>query len=328
MRVPLRLRVDCTAPIIVDMNAEPRAPIGADSNDTRAGICPRAGHVLGLNPDGFHKIAYVEWGAPDSPRVVVCVHGLTRQGRDFDALARALAARGNRVICPDVAGRGLSDRLPNADHYAAPQYLADMTALIARLGVEAVDWVGTSMGGLIGLLLAAKPNAPVRRLVLNDIGPFIARAALQEIADYLGRDPHFPDAAAAEAYMRDVHAGFGPLGDAEWAHLARHSVRAEPGGGFRLRYDPALAVPFRKAAETDADLWAAWAKVRAPVLVLRGENSKVLSADTARAMTAGGPDGAGPKAAIVTFPGVGHAPALMAEGQIAAVADWLPPPIS
>ena len=284
---------------------------------------PRARNLLGLDPDGFHKIAYIEWGEPASARVVVCVHGLTRQGRDFDFLARALAAKGFRVVCPDMAGRGLSDRLADPANYAAPQYLADMTALIARLGVERVDWVGTSMGGLIGLLFAAKPNAPMRRLVLNDIGPFIAKAALQNIAGYLGTDPFFADFAAAVAYMRDVHAGFGPLGDDGWAHLARHSVLAEPGGGFRLRYDPALAGPFRRAAEADADLWAAWVKVRAPVLVLRGERSEVLSPDTARAMAAGGPEGAGPKAEVVTFPGVGHAPALMSGDQIAKVADWL-----
>jgi pimeloyl-ACP methyl ester carboxylesterase len=305
------------------MNSEPGAPIGAFSNNALAGIRPRAGHLLGLDPDGFHKIAYVEWGDPGSARVVVCVHGLTRQGRDFDFLARALAAKGFRVVCPDVAGRGLSDRLADPQNYAAPQYLADMTALIARLGVERIDWVGTSMGGLIGLLLAARSNSPVRRLVLNDIGPFVAKAALQNIAGYVGVDPLFPDFAAAEEYMRAVHVGFGPLADEEWAHLARHSVRANPGGGFRLLYDPAIADPFRKAAESDADLWSAWAKVRAPVLVLRGEASEVLSPDTVRLMAAGGPDGAGPKAEVVTFPGVGHAPALMNGNQIAKVADWL-----
>ena len=283
---------------------------------------PRAGRLLGLNPEGFHRIAYVEWGDAYAERVVVCVHGLTRQGRDFDFLAHALATRGFRVVCPDVAGRGLSDRLPDPKHYAAPQYLADMTVLIARLGVERVDWVGTSMGGLIGLLLAAQPHTPIRRLVLNDIGPFIAKAALQNIAAYLGADPLFPDLAAAEAYVRDVHSGFGPLTEEGWRHLALHSVRAEP-GGYRLRYDPALAGPFRATAEADADLWAAWAKVRAPVLVLRGELSEVLGAETARLMAAGGPDGAGPKAEIVPFSGVGHAPSLMGEDQIGKVADWL-----
>jgi pimeloyl-ACP methyl ester carboxylesterase len=179
------------------------------------------------------------------------------------------------------------------------------------------------MGGLIGLLLAAQPQSPVKRLVLNDIGPFVTKAALHKIADYLGRDPFFPDFAAAVAYTKTVHEGFGPLPEAGWEHLARHSVRAEPNGGYRLRYDPALAGPFRAVLEADADLWPVWAKPRVPVLVLRGERSEVLTAETARAMTAGGVDGQGPKAELVTFPAVGHAPALMGDDQIGPLADWL-----
>ena len=284
---------------------------------------PRAGRLLGLNPDGFHKIAYVEWGDPKAARVVVCVHGLTRQGRDFDSLAQALMAKGFRVICPDIAGRGLSDWLPDPKHYVASQYLADMTALIARLGAAEIDWIGTSMGGLIGLWLAAQPNTPVRRLVLNDIGPFIAKTALQRIADYLGTDPTFSDLAAATTYMRDVHAGFGPLNDDGWRHLALHSVRSDPGGGLRLRYDPKIAIGFRAQADKDADLWLLWSKVRAPILVLRGELSDVLSPETARLMAAGGPEATGPKADLVTIAGVGHAPALINEEQIGRVAEWL-----
>jgi pimeloyl-ACP methyl ester carboxylesterase len=284
---------------------------------------PRAGHLLGLDPDGFHRIAYVEWGDPGAERVAVCVHGLTRQGRDFDFIARALAARGFRVVCPDVAGRGLSDRLADPKHYGMPQYLADMTALIARLGVERIDWIGTSMGGVIGLLLAARPRTPLCRLVLNDIGPFIPKAALAPIVAYLGTDPFFPDLGAVEVHMRDVHAGFGPLPDEGWRHLALHSVRPEPGGGFRLRYDPRLAEPFRKSVETDADLWPIWGKIRMPVLGVRGGRSELLGPETARQMAAGGPDGTGPRAEIVEFAGVGHAPALMTENQIGPVADWL-----
>lgn len=283
---------------------------------------PRVDSVLGLDAGGFHRVAYTEWGDRASSRVVVCVHGLTRQGRDFDFLAAALAARDCRVVCPDVPGRGLSDRLPDPQSYGAPQYLADMTALIARLGVAELDWIGTSMGGLIGMLLAARANTPIRRLVLNDIGPFIPQAALQRIAGYLGADPLFADMGAAERYMRAVHAGFGPLADEGWRHLALHSVRADP-GGFRLRYDPAIAGPFRAAAETDAAMWPVWAHVRVPVLVLRGAASDVLTAETARLMAAGGPDGTGPKARLVEFPGVGHAPALMDQDQIETVARWL-----
>lgn len=283
---------------------------------------PRSGHVLCLGSGAFHRVAYTEWGDRASSRVVVCVHGLTRQGRDFDFLAAELAARGYRVVCPDVAGRGLSDHLFDTKGYAAPQYLADMTTLIARLGVAELDWIGTSMGGLIGMLLAARANTPIRRLVLNDIGPFIPQAALQRIARYLGADPLFADMGAAERYMREVHAGFGPLADEGWRHLALHSVRADP-GGFRLRYDPAIATAFTAATETDAEMWPVWAQIRVPVLVLRGAASDVLTAETARLMTAGGPDGAGLKARLVEFPGVGHAPALMDQDQIETVARWL-----
>ncbi len=286
------------------------------------GSC-RVDYVLGLNAEGFHRVAYADWGGPSARRTAVCVHGLTRQGRDFDFLAAALVRDGYRVVCPDVAGRGLSDRLPDPKSYAAPQYAADLTALIARLNVAQVDWIGTSMGGLIGMSLAAKPKTPIRRLVLNDIGPFILKAALQRIAGYLGTDPLFPDMAAAEQYIREVHAGFGPLTDEGWRHLARHGVRPQAGGGFRLHYDPAIAGPFRAQAETDADLWPTWAQIRVPVLVLRGGVSDVLAADTARLMAQGGPDGTGPKARVVKFEGVGHAPALMSQDQIETVASWL-----
>ncbi len=170
-------------------------------------------------------MAYAEWGAAEAARVVLCVHGLTRSGRDFDRLAAALAASGCRVVCPDVVGRGSSDWLEDPAGYAYPQYLADMTALIARLDVEAVDWVGTSMGGLIGMMLAAQPGTPIRRLVINDIGPFIPKAALARIGDYLGQDQSFADLEAAEAHLRTVHAPFGPLTDAQWEHLTLHSVR-------------------------------------------------------------------------------------------------------
>ena len=283
----------------------------------------RLDHVLGLDSEGFHRIAYTEWGAQASSRVAVCVHGLTRQGRDFDFLAAALGTKDYRVVCPDVAGRGQSDRLPDPKNYATPQYAADMTALIARLNVAQVDWIGTSMGGLIGMVLAARPQTPIRRLVINDIGPFIPKAALQRIAGYLGIDPLFSDMAAAEHYIRDVHAGFGPLADEDWRHLTRHSVRPDAGGGFRLRYDPAIADPFRAAAETDAVLWPVWAQIRVPVLVLRGGISDVLTADTARLMAQGGPDGKGPKARVVEFQGVGHAPALIGDEQTKTVAAWL-----
>lgn len=279
---------------------------------------PREGRVLGLSPHGFHRIALADWGAPDAAEVAVCVHGLTRTGRDFDRVAETLAGE-QRVLCPDVVGRGRSDWLPAADAYGYAQYNADMTAVLAYAGAGRVDWIGTSMGGLMGLILAAQPKTPIRRLVMNDIGPLVPRSALRRLADYVGQDPHFDSFEAAVAYIRSVHAPFGPLSEAEWTHLAEHAVRADAAGGYRLAYDPKIAAPFADAeAIEDVDLWNLWDAVRCPVLVLRGADSDLLLAETAREMTRRGPG-----ATLVEFAGVGHAPALMHDDQIAAVSDWL-----
>jgi pimeloyl-ACP methyl ester carboxylesterase len=266
-------------------------------------------------------MAYREWGAPDAARVVICVHGLTRNGRDFDTLAAALAEAGCRVVCPDVVGRGDSGWLADPAGYGLPQYLADMTVLLARLEVEAVDWVGTSMGGLIGMMMAAQPGHPLRHLVLNDVGPFLPKAALERIAGYVGHDPRFADLAAAEAYVRDVHAGFGALADHQWRHLAETNVVAAEGeeeGALRLRYDPGIGAGFRARPAEDLDLWAAWDRIAVPSLVLRGADSGLLLPETAAEMSR-----RGPRAELVEIAGCGHAPALMDPGQIALVRDWL-----
>ena len=272
---------------------------------------------LGLSASGFHRIAYVEWGAPSNGRMLVCVHGLTRNGRDFDWLARALAAD-YRVACPDVVGRGRSDWLADRSGYGYPQYCADLNALVARLGVERVDWVGTSMGGLIGMMMAAQPRTPIRRLVMNDIGPFVPKAGLERLSRYVGKDPRFADLAAAEAYTREVAAPFGALGEGEWRHLTLHSVRQEPDGSWRLRYDPAIGDPFRTGEIADVDLWPMWERVRCPVLVLRGERSDLLLPEVAGEMARRGPG-----ARVIEIAGCGHAPALMAPEQIAPIRDFL-----
>jgi pimeloyl-ACP methyl ester carboxylesterase len=268
------------------------------------------------------RLHYTDWGDPSAPRVVVCVHGLTRNARDFDVLASALADAGARVVCVDVAGRGGSDRLPDPGEYRVDVYAAHLARLLEKLGLGRVAWVGTSMGGLIGMTLAAataEAGAPIERLVLNDVGPFIPKAALEMIGSYLGLDLLFPDAAALEQHLRLIHAPFGPLTDAQWAHLARHSAAASPGGGgVRLHYDPAIRQPFVAGPVEDADLWPVYDAVRCPTLLLRGGESRLLLAETALEMTR-----RGPKARLVTFPGVGHAPALMAEDQIAAVRDFV-----
>jgi pimeloyl-ACP methyl ester carboxylesterase len=278
---------------------------------------PRQAFFGGGAPGEPHRIAYVEWGDASADRLVICCHGLTRNGRDFDFLAARLAGLRMRVVCPDIAGRGRSDWLQDPAQYGYPQYVADMSKLIAALGATQVDWVGTSMGGLIGMFLAALPESPIRALVLNDIGPVVPKSALERISGYVGNDESFGDLAALETHLRRIHAAFGPLTDAQWGHLAAHGHRGRPDGGYGLAYDPAIAVNVRQAVQ-DWDLWPSWDRITSPVLVLRGAQSDLLSAETAQAMTA-----RGPKAELVTFPGIGHAPALMAEDQIDVVARWL-----
>ena len=278
----------------------------------------RAGRVRCLTPSGYHRMAYREWGDAANPRVVVCVHGLSRCARDFDTLAGALAAD-FRVICPDVAGRGESEWLKNPMEYAIPTYVSDMVTLLARLDVESVDWVGTSMGGLIGMGLAAFPSAPIRKLVLNDVGPIVTADSLQRIATYLGKAPALPSFAAAEMLIRMTSATFGPHSDEQWHHLTEHMVRKKPDGGYRLHYDPAIALPF--AADVtgkDMALWNFYDAIKAQTLLLRGSESDLLRQDTALEMTQ-----RGPKARLVEFAGVGHAPTLMQDDQVRVVREFL-----
>ncbi|NLF53883.1 MAG: alpha/beta hydrolase [Thauera phenolivorans] len=282
---------------------------------------PYHGHrerrVQCIGPHGLHRMAYTEWGEADNPRVLVCVHGLTRNGRDFDDLARAMAGE-YRVVCPDVVGRGRSDWLAIKTDYGFPLYVADMVTLIARLDVEEVHWVGTSMGGIIGMLLASQPHSPISRLVLNDVGPVITKVSLDRIGQYVGRAPRFADIAAAEAYLREVGAPFGALTDAQWRHLTEYSVRPVE-GGFTMVYDPGLGDPFRANPPTaDIDLWQIYDHVACPTLALRGAESDLLEPATFEAMGE-----RGPKAQTEEFPGVGHAPMLMDPAQIQVVRDFL-----
>lgn len=277
---------------------------------------PRHATVLGLGPNGFHRVAFAEWGGRGSP-ALLCVHGLTRNGRDFDEVASALRSR-YRVVCPDLPGRGRSEWLSNPLDYSYPVYLSDLNALLARLDVEAVDWLGTSLGGILGMMAAAQPGSPVRRLILNDVGPFIPRAALARIATYVGEAPLFRDVAEAESFLRTIHAPFGPLTDDQWARLAARSVERLSDGRFRLAYDPALAVAVGIFPVPDFQMWAIWDQIRCPVLLLRGGESDLLPAEVAREM-----QHRGPAVELVEFPGVGHAPALMAEEQISVIREWL-----
>lgn len=269
-----------------------------------------------LSKSGFHTLAYRESG-PDHPVPVVCLHGLARNARDFDELAAVLTAAGRRVVCADVVGRGESGWLRDPMDYGYPQYLADTAALIARLGSRQVDIVGTSMGGLIGMMLAAQPGTPIRRLVINDVGPFIPKAALERILDYVGKDPQFGDLAEAEAYLRRIYRSFGDLGDTQWRHLTETSLRRD-GDGWRLHYDPRIVLPLREAEIADIDLWALWDVIACPTLVLRGAESDLLLATTAQEMRQ-----RGPRAEVIEFSDCGHAPALLDPAQTLPVRDWL-----
>jgi len=277
------------------------------------------------SPAGLHRIAYKEWGDPDNQRVLVCVHGVTRVSDDFDALAQALSDR-YRVVCPDVAGRGRSDRLRDPNLYALPQYVADMVTVIARAtanGDGSVHWFGTSMGGLIGMVLASLPGTPITRLLLNDIGPALDGGALNRIADYIGQDLRFPDYESGARFVREVSTSFGPHSDEEWDKLARDVLRRQPDGQWVRHYDLALSQPFKKmgverAKQDEAALWRAWDAIACPTLLVRGELSDLLTHETALEMTT-----RGPKPRLVELAGVGHAPTFVHADQIAIAREFL-----
>jgi pimeloyl-ACP methyl ester carboxylesterase len=279
-------------------------------------------------------MAYWLWGEEDAPQLVVCAHGLSRQGRDFDTLARALVEQAGpsvRVACPDVVGRGRSDWLADPLGYGFPTYVGDMLHLLQQLHASApiatLDWVGTSMGGLIGMTLAGAPGlplpVPVRRLVLNDVGPVIEWASLQRIGTYLGNTGRFDSVHQAAEAMWQISQGFGPHTPEQWLELSQGMVRSLPAGGFTLHYDPAIAVPFRTLDEASAQagqaaLWQLYDAIRAETLLLRGAESDLLSRPTAEEMMR-----RGPKPRLVEFPGVGHAPTLVAPDQVEAVCAFL-----
>lgn len=275
--------------------------------------------LLGLGSGGFHRVNYYDWGDVTNPRVLICVHGLTRNARDFDFLAQSLS-NDFRVVCPDIVGRGQSDWLESKSDYGYPQYMADLNALIARVTESASAefyWVGTSMGGLIGILLAALPRSPIGKLVLNDAGMIVPKMALERLALYVGKDPRFPSLEALEQHVRHISAPFGALTDDQWRHLTLHGAREYPDGTWGHRYDPAIGKAFEGELK-DIDLAAYWDAVRCPTLLLRGAESDVLLKETAEAMTQ-----RGPKAELVEFDAVGHAPMLMCEEQVRVVREFL-----
>jgi pimeloyl-ACP methyl ester carboxylesterase len=248
---------------------------------------------------------------------VLCVHGLTRNGRDFDYLGAALAGLGREVWCPDLPGRGQSDDLPDPALYAFDQYRRDIVALMARMGASVCDWVGSSMGGLLGMMLATESPSPVRRLVMNDVGPYLQKDPLDRVADYMATsERRFADLRAVELFLRTVYQGYGALTDAQWQAMAEHSAR-KAAGGYVLAYDPAIGRGMKNVS-ADIDMWAVYEAVDCPVLVLRGEHSRVLPPETALEMTR-----RGPKARLAVIPNTAHTPGLMDEAQAKIVADFL-----
>ncbi|CAB3784001.1 2-succinyl-6-hydroxy-2, 4-cyclohexadiene-1-carboxylate synthase [Paraburkholderia ultramafica] len=275
---------------------------------------PLQRYVQCASAAGLHRVAYTEWGDPDNPRVLLCVHGLTRSGRDFDRVAAEFAGT-YRVVCPDVVGRGLSSWLANPNFYGIPQYVADMVTLIARLDVETIDWFGTSMGGLIGLGLAGLPETPIRKLLLNDVGPHLEPGAVQRIGDYLGKPARFETLQQGIDYAALLAQTFGPLTPDEWREINTPLLH-EQDGGWSLRYDPRIALPFAAVTEEatklgEAALWHSLASFQGPVLVVRGEQSDLLSRETVAKMVE-----TGRAVASVEIAGVGHAPAFLAADQI------------
>ena len=274
-----------------------------------------------LSPAGLHNMAYKEWGDPKNPAVLLCVHGVTRVSDDFDALAAVMSDR-YRVICPDVVGRGRSSWLANPLGYQLPQYVSDMVTLIARLDVAQIDWFGTSMGGLIGMGVAALKDNPIRKMLLNDIGPTINYAALMRIAEYMGKEVRFPTFEAGVDYIRTIAAPFGPHSDEQWNKLAGDVLRQQKDGQWSRHYDPAISQAFstfteENAAQSEAALWAIYDSIQCPVLLVRGSESDLLSRETADLMTQ-----RGPRAALTELAGIGHTPTFMQPEQIALARDF------
>lgn len=264
---------------------------------------------------------YTQWGDPRNPRVLLCVHGLARVGRDFDRLARALCDQ-YRVICPDVVGRGKSDWLRDPSHYTIHQYVGDMVTLIARLDVAQVAWLGTSMGGLIGIAMAGLSQSPVSRLVINDVGPRAEFSAIERILAYIGQPVRFASVEHAVEYTRSIGAGFGMRNDTEWREITQSTLKAD-GDGFILHYDPAIRVPWQALtpeimAAAESATWRVFDAIVCPTLLLRGENSDLLSPATAAEMSE-----RGPRARVVNIPGVGHAPMFFDPSQIEVVRSFL-----
>jgi len=279
---------------------------------------PRTGTVRCINSKGFHQVAYQDWGEIDSKQTVFCTHGLTRNSHDFDALAYALSKK-RRVICPDTVGRGKSDWLPDHEDYQIPQYNTDFNTVTAHIGCEEYDYIGTSLGGMMGMILAAMPNSPVRRLVINDIAPEVPHSAMARLGNYLHLDPYFKNLNEVEAHLRTTLAPFNPMTDEDWAHYAKTSSRKD-GRGYKLAFDPDISNTYgrRYWYLMYFNLWKYWVRIKCPVLILRGKESDFLNQHLLERMMR-----KLPQAECIEFEGTGHTPTLNAKEQIDPIIKWL-----
>ncbi len=278
-------------------------------------------YVLGLGYHGFHRINYLEWGKSENfnnQETLLCVHGLTRNARDFDFFAAKMCEK-YRVLCPDVVGRGDSDHLLDDESYNYLQYNSDMNVLISRIGDKDLNWVGTSMGGIIGMVLASVAQSPIKKLVVNDIGPEVSRDALMSIAQYIGKSSEFESQKDVENYLREIYPEFAPMTDEDWEHMAKYSCRKTKHGTYKMKVDSRVGDAFRDSISYfSVDMWEIWEKITCPVLVLRGKESSFLSEETAQKMLA-----CGPRTTVVEFENTGHTPTLRNDEQVNVIADWL-----
>lgn len=295
----------------------------------------RQNFILNSCEDGYYRIAYTEWGNSEARgSTVICVHGLTRNGRDFDALANYLSAQGHHVFCPDVVGRGDSSWLKDSNHYNFDRYVMDLNVLISRTGASQVDWIGTSMGGIIGIMMASLPNSPIRKLILNDVGPQVPLHSLWQMAKYIGKDPKFTSKEQAKKHYKTIYAEFGNLSDEQWDQFTDNSVSEKSPGVFTSKYDPNIhEFKFKwqdvkelfynphKALEGiffDVDLWALWRKVKCPVFVIRGAHSKLLLPEHIKKMQK-----MHSRVEVFEVQDAGHAPALLEPEHHEKIQAWL-----
>jgi pimeloyl-ACP methyl ester carboxylesterase len=274
-------------------------------------------HILSSNHAGKHRIVYQDWGDEKNPKVLICVHGLTRNSRDFDYLAQDLSSE-YRVIAPDIAGRGQSDWLSDPALYTLQQYIDDMSLLLADLKVKQVDWLGTSLGGLMGMAIASQPHSPIKRLILNDIGPVIKKESIAYLATSLAGTPHFKSLDELKSFLKEAYSAMGPLEKEQWEHMVTYDHRITSEGNITRNFDPKITRWVSSMTNSDIAMWDLWGSIQCPILILHGEQSVILTPDICEEMLE-----RNPHASLVTIPGVGHTPSLMPKSQIEIVQKWL-----